>query len=48
MAETVKDIAKYPEGVEILAEKMDLPIPKEDMEARKRAVLMFMESICGL
>ncbi len=29
------NISKYPEGLDILAEKLDLPIPKEDKEARK-------------
>ena len=48
MSEMVKGVNKYPEGLEILAEKMDLPFPKEDMEARKQAVAMFIESICGL
>lgn len=48
MAETVKDISVYPEGVEILAEKMNLPIPPEDMEARKNAVLLLIDSLCAL
>ena len=48
MGEMVSGINKYPEGLEILAEKMDLPIPKENMEARKMAVIMFVEGICGL
>lgn len=48
MAELIKDVNKYPEGIELLAEKMDLPIPKENMEARKMAVIMFINSICGL
>ncbi len=35
----IVNISKFPEGLEILAEKLDLPIPKEDMEARKALVL---------
>ena len=28
-------IADYPQGVEILAKKLKLPIPEENLEARK-------------
>lgn len=38
MSEIV-NISKYPEGLEILAEKLELPVPKEDMEARKAYIL---------
>lgn len=48
MGEMVKGINKFPEGLDILAEKMDLPFPKEDMETRKKMAAMFIESICGL
>jgi hypothetical protein len=48
MSEFVTGIDKFPEGVEILAEKMDLPIPKENMEARKQAVIAFVMGISGL
>ena len=29
------DITKYPEGLEYLAEKLELPVPIEDPQARK-------------
>ena len=32
------DITKYPEGLEYLAEHLQLPVPIEDMEARKAYV----------
>ena len=42
----IVNISKYPEGLDILAEKLELPIPKENMEARKNfikaAILQFV------
>jgi hypothetical protein len=37
--ETNVDISKYPEGLDYLAHVLELPIPKEAMEARKSMVL---------
>ena len=37
MGKTV-NVTKYPEGLEILAKELDLPIPEDDIEARKEYV----------
>ena len=39
------NINKYPEGLEYLAENLDLPIPKEDIEARKAYVMGLVETL---
>lgn len=42
------DISKYPEGLDILAEKLEIPIPKEDMEARRNYVFAFIDGMIRL
>ena len=44
--EKITNVSQYPEGLEILAEKMDLPM--EDMEARKAFVKMIVGFVAGL
>ena len=41
MGEKVR-VSKYPEGVDILAEKLDLPIPKENMEGRRNYIKLLI------
>ena len=40
------DISKYPEGLDYLVENLDLPIPKENRQAReafvRAAILQFV------
>jgi hypothetical protein len=38
------DITKYPEGLEYLAEHIELPVPKERMEVRKTMILGLIDS----
>jgi len=37
------NINKYPEGLDYLAENLELPIPKENMEARKDYVTSLID-----
>ena len=51
MGETVSGVINYPEGIDILAEKMDFPFPKdteEGMNQRRMAVRMFIQTISAL
>ncbi len=36
------NIADFDKGLELLAEKLEMPIPKENIEARKQFVLTFV------
>ena len=44
----IVDVRHYPEGVEILAKNMKLPLPEEDIEGRKALIMRFMETILEL
>lgn len=45
MSEKVK-VNTYPEGVRILAEKLDLPIAKDDIEARENYLIEQIINFC--
>lgn len=38
-------ITSYPEGLDYLAENLQLPIPKENMEARKNFVMSLIDNL---
>lgn len=38
----------YPEGLKFLAQQMDIPFPKEDMEAREAYIIGIINFIAGL
>ena len=42
------NIAKYPEGLDLLAKKLDLPFPEENIEARKAYVQNLVNYIINL
>ncbi len=47
MNETI-DLTNFEESLELLAEKLEMPIPKENMEARKAALLAFVNFMITL
>lgn len=42
------DLTDYEKGIEALAEKLNMPIPKENMEARRAALVMFINFMITL
>ncbi len=44
----IVNIKDYPQGLEVLAKELSLPIPETDTEARKNYVANFMEVVLNL
>lgn len=42
------DLTNFERSLEELAEKLEMPIPKENMEARKAAILAFVNFMITL
>lgn len=42
------DITKYPEGLKYLAQVLELPIPKENTQAREDYIFNFVKGLISL